>query len=322
MRFHNSTLQNGVDEMCSRMQQELRAIADNYIFEEAVSVRRAATFEAFVGDVANDQELLDRHVDYIRDNLEIDEETPDTFRLALGPTANFKLDEAQDLVRVEGLRGPLEEFFGFRASDGVNLLLKSYEDIKKAWNGNSRDSGALLNKFLKTWNARRDERPSFSTFLDSLRDDAGHVDWQHRLRDRLGLAHYEPQSGIPIPVALMVYSVKEVTAVARADAAPFACPTVLDSKPWGYYFPAPEVIHYGRAMALRTDGSEDNLQPEILHTRIEYKPSHIKALALIERQWGPKDLRDLRNHHLLKIRLALLDVPSAEGRPEFGEEMP
>lgn len=322
MQFNNVTLQNCVDALRSRMTQEERATADNYIFEEAVSAERTATFEVFVGDVASDQALLDRHVDYIKDNLEIDEETPDTFRLDLCPSAKIKLDEAQDLVRVEGLRGPLEEFFGFRASEGVDHLLKCYKDIREAWSDPSPDSNALLDKFLKTWNARRDERPSFSTFLDSLRDDAEHVDWQHRLRDRLGLAHYEPQPGNPIPVALMVYSVREVAAVARADAAPFACPTVLDSKPWPYYFPAPEVIPYGRAMALRTDGDEDSLQPEILHTRIEYKRSHIRALALIDRQWGPKELRNLRNHHLLKIRLALLENPSADGCPEFGEDMP
>lgn len=37
---------------------------------------------------------------------------------------------------------------------------------------------------------------------------------------------------------------------------------------------------------------------------------------------GPEELRDLRNHHLLKLRLALLDEPTADARPEFGEEIP
>jgi len=45
-------------------------------------------------------------------------------------------------------------------------------------------------------------------------------------------------------------------------------------------------------------------------------------MALIERPWGPEELRNLRNHHLLKLRLALLDEPAAAGRPEFGEDMP
>lgn len=322
MRFNSATLQNGVDVLRSRMPQEARATADNYFFEEAVSAERKATFEAFVGNVANDQALLDRHVDYIRDSLEIDGETPDTFLIDLRPSANSKPDEAQDIVRVESLIRPLEEYFGFRASDGDDLLLRGFQTILEAWNADSRDGSALIEKFLKTWNARRDDRPSFSTFLDSLRDDAEHADWQHLLRDRLGLAHYQPRPGMPIPVALMVYSVREVTAEARADAAPFTCPTVLDSKPWPYYFPAPKAMPYGRAMALRTDGDEESLQPELLHTRIEYERSHIRALALIDRQWGPKELKDLRNYHLLKIRLALLDDPAAEGRPEFGEDMP
>ena len=322
LRFDNSTLQNAVDELRLCTPQEHRATADNYVFEEAVSTERTSAFEAFVGDVANDQALMDGHVDYVRGNLEIDGETPDTFRIDLRPSGTNKPDEAQDLVRVEGLRGPLEACFGFRASDGYDVLLRHYETIKKAWQDGSHDGSALVDKFLEIWNARRDERPAFSTFLDGLREDAESADWQHLLRDRLGLAHYEPRPGTPIPVALMVYSVREVITAARADAVPITCPTVLDSKPWPYYFPAPEVMPYGRAMALRTDGGEESLQPEILHTRIEYKRSHIKAMALIERPWGPKELRDLRNHHLLKIRLALLDEPAAAVRPEFGEDMP
>ena len=100
----------------------------------------------------------------------------------------------------------------------------------------------------------------------------------------------QPQPGVSIPVVMMVYSVREVTAAARADAVPMTCPTVLDSKPWPYYFPAPVAIPYGRAMALRTDGGEESLQPELLHTKIKYKRSHIKAMALIERPWGRRSL--------------------------------
>lgn len=320
MQFNNATLQNGVDVLRSRTPQEYRAKADNYVFEEAVSDERRATFEAFIGDCASDQAVMDGHVDYVKENLEIDGETPDTFRIDLGPSGMGDRDEAQDLVRVEGLRGPLEAQFGFKASDGGDVLLQHYEKLKEAWEDGSPEGNALIDKFLATW--KRDERPGFAAFLDGLRDDAEHADWQHLMRDRLGLAHYDPQPGMPIPVAMMVYSVREVKAAARADAVPMTCPTVLDSKPWQYYFPAPEVIPYGRAMALRTDGGEESLQPELLHTKIEYKRSHIKAMALIERPWGPEELRNLRNHHLLKLRMVLLDDPAAAGRPEFGEDMP
>jgi hypothetical protein len=265
---------------------------------------------------------MDSHIDYVKENLEIDGETPDTFRIDLGPTGIGDIDKEQELVRVEGLRGPLMLHFGLAASDGIETLLKRYEELKAAWENSRAEDNALVDKFLSTWNGKRDERPAFAAFLDGLRDDAEHADWQHLLRDRLGLAHYQPLPAEPIPVAMMVYSVKEVTAVARADAQPMTCPTVLDSKPWPYYFPAPMAMPYGRAMALRTDWGDESLQPEILHTKIVYKRRHIKALALIERQWGPKELRDLRNHHLLKIRLALLDEPAAAGRMEFGEDMP
>lgn len=322
LRFGNTTLQSAVDTLRLSSPQKDRARADNYVFEEAVSAERKAVFEAFLGDCADPQALLDGHVAYVRNNIEIDGETPDTFRVDLGPTGADDRDEAQELVRVEGLYRPLADHYGLKESDGIAAVLKRYEELKAAWENNSPEDNALVTKFLWKWNRKRDDRPAFAAFLDGLRDDAEHDDWQHLLRDRLGLAHYQPQPGVPIPVALMVYTVKEVTVAARADAAPMTCPTVLDSRPWEYYFPTPEEIPYGRAMALRTDGGEESLQPELLHTRIEYKRSHIKAMALIERPWGPEELKNLRNHHLLKVRLALLDDPAAHGRPEFGEDMP
>lgn len=322
MRFSSATLQSAVDALRLCSAQEDRARADNYVFEEAVSAERKATFEVFLGVRADAQGLLDGHVDYVRNNLEIDGETPDTFRKDLRPAGTGDIDEAEELVRVEGLGGPLMLHFGLSASDGIDALLKCYEELKAAWENTSPGDNALVNKFLSTWNGKRDERPAFAAFLDGLRDDAEHADWQHLLRDRLGLAHYQPPPGLPIPVAIVVYSVKEVTSAAHADAQPVTCPTVLDSKPWPYYFPAPTAIPYGRAMALRTDGGEESLQPELLHTRIEYKRNHVRAMALIERPWGPAELKDLRNHHLLKVRLALVDEPAAAGRPEFGEDMP
>lgn len=322
MQFDNTTLQSALDALRLCSPQKDRARADNYVFEEAVSAERKATFEASLGDCADSQALLDGHVDYVKENIEIDGETPDTFRVDLEPSGTGDRDEAQELVRVEGLRGPLLAHFGLSEPVEIDALLEHYETLKAAWGSNSPEDNALFSKFLATWNRKRDDRPAFAAFLDGLRDDAEHANWQHLLRDRLGLAHYQPQPRVPIPVALMVYTVKEVTVAARADAVPMTCPTVLDSKPWEYYFPAPKEIPYGRAMALRTDRGEESLQPELLHTKIEYKRSHIKAMALIERPWGPEELKNLRNHHLLKVRLALLDEPTADGRPEFGEDMP
>ncbi len=322
MRFDNATLQNGVDALRLCTPQADRAKADNYAFEETVSAERKTKFENFLGDRANYQSLLYGHADYVQTNLWIDGETPDTFHIDLRPAGTGERDEAQELVRVEALGRPLEKHFGFAADDGVDLLLRHYETLKKAWEDGGADGNALIDKFLATWNAGRDERPAFVAFLDGLRGDAEDPDWPHLLRDRLGLAHHQPQPGLPIPVVKMVYNVREVAAAARADAVAMTCPTVLDCKPSPYYFPAPEALPYGRAMALRTDGGEEGLQPEVLHTKIIYKRSHIKAMALIERPWGPEELRVLRNHHLLKVRRALRDASAAAGRPEFGEDMP
>lgn len=246
--------------------------------------------------------LLRRHVDYVAECL-WEDNTPETFLRGLRPAGSDSPDEMQPLVRIEDLSWPL-------ASYGLE-----FEELDRAFSDGSPDSTSLVEDFLRHWNSIRDNRPTFAAFRDSVLADADSDDWQHLLRDRLGLAHFQPNSGEPIPVAQMVYSVRDVASAAPTDAAPFTTPTVLDSKPWEYFFPAPEGVPYGRAMALRTDGDEEDLQAEVLHTRIDYRREHLERLGRIERRWNLVEIKELRNYHLLRIQLA-------SGRHDFGEEMP
>lgn len=68
-------------------------------------------------------------------------------------------------------------------------------------------------------------------------------------------------------------------------------------------------------MALTDDGDEESLQAEVLHSRINYKRQHMDRIGWIEDRWGPVEVKRLRNHHLLLIRIA-------SGQHEFGEDMP
>ena len=175
----------------------------------------------------------------------------------------------------------------------------------------------MVDKFLDTWNGStlRDNRPAFAAFKDAVWDDLERPDWPRRLRDRLGLAHYDCAAG-PIPIALMEYSVADVNAAAAAF--PGACavtaPTVLDSKPWPFFFPAPPGLTCGRSMPLFEVADDADLLAEMLHFRLTYRRQHLVRLDEIRDPPPPYELKALRNHHLVALRIA-------SGREDYGEEI-
>jgi hypothetical protein len=261
------------------------------------SQARLEEFEKFCGSMTTAKGLKRRHVDYYKEYC-CEGDLPTTFNRAIDPPSHDSPDEMQPIVRVENLDRPLRE-------SGME-----WDELRSAIDDGDTD---FLDKFLIVWNDVRDNRPSFAAFRDSVLEDADDDDWPHLLRGRFDLAHFQPD-GVPIAVAQMVYTVKDVLAECPEGAAGITTPTVLDSAPWPYFFPAPREVSYGRAMALHEAGDDGSLQAEILHTRISYKKSHLTKIGRIDRKWGPAELKDLRNYHLLCIRVA-------SGREDFGEEM-
>lgn len=302
MHFWDSSSLGSWRQLRSRPEQADRAKADKYAFDEQVSTERQEAFEGFCGSMANPAALLRGHTDYVSERI-CEGNPPDTFVPALNPAASGEQDENQPLVRIESLERPMRAF-------GIK-----FDQLNAALPDDSPESLAMLDAFVQSWNDNRDNRPMFAAFRDSVLTDADSVDWPHELRNRLGLAHFQPGNGQRIPVAQMVYSVREVMHGAPADATAFTTPTVLDSRPWEYFFPAPKGVQYGRAMALTDDGDEESLQAEVLHARIDYKRQHMDRIGWIEDRWGPVEVKRLRNHHLLLIRIA-------SGQHEFGEDMP
>jgi hypothetical protein len=247
--------------------------------------------------------LRKAHADYWSEFVRVDEETPHTFLAALAPADLGPIDEAQKIVRIESLTRPL-------AKHGL-----TFERLKQAATNNE---ASVIDGFLSTWNTSnvRDWRPAFGAFKDEVMDDLANADWPARLRDRLGLAHYDCADG-PVPIALMEYSVAEVrtTATALAVSSAFTAPTVLDSGPWPFFFPAPTELCCGRTMALYEVADDKDLLAEILHFRIAYTREHLVRLDEIRAPPNAFDLRSLRNHHLLALQLA-------SGREDYGEEIP
>ena len=169
---------------------------------------------------------------------------------------------------------------------------------------------------MDLWNLARDNRPAFAAFQDQLWPEIKHAAWPHKLRDRLGLAHYGVGGG-PLSVALVEYTVDEVLREAAGSpdiAHPFCVPTFLDARPSSQFFPTPKELPAGAPMALFVIWSDEALIAEVLHSRLSYRRHHIKKFGEITVDGPEVDFRTLRNSHLAALQVAAV-------RDDFGEEL-
>jgi len=272
-----------------------RAQAYNIIFDELVSAKRQSCFESLYFDSEETlwPALAKRQSEYVRRYIETNL-VPHTFDPIMQPHGLGTLDEEQRLVRLELLKRPL------------NLYDISYPEFADAFSDNADE---LIQGFLDVWNLKRDQRPAFATFRREVSGDAAASDWAERLRDRLGLAHYDTAGGAE-PVAMLQYSVKEVLAEAQTAFA-VTVPTVLDSKPWPHFFPAPRELQCGRAMALSPCEDQERLVAEVLHSRITYRKEHIAAITELTTPAPRHGIGELRELHLLALQIL-------SGRADYG----
>ena len=276
------------------------AMGDNVWFEERVSPARWRHFEALAPDLPSPESLAAWQKDYCATYVRND--NPDTFRADLDPARLVPglLDTHQRIIRLESI-----------PSASLNEAGLTFGGLTRAFTGGD---DAVLDVFLQNWNARRDGRPAFAAWKDELRAELQHADWADRIRDRLGLAHYDPGPN-PIPVMLVEYDVASVVGAASRGGVrdAFACPTVIDSQPSPWFFPSPAGLAYGRTVNLRSGAP--SLLAEFLHLRITYTRAHIARLGEIRRPVdNAVDMRDMRNRHLATLR-------TESHRPDFGEDM-
>ena len=175
--------------------------------------------------------------------------------------------------------------------------------------GNAR---AFLERLLTVWNEERDQRPLFATteleVEDILADATG--DWADRLRNRLGLGHYDPAFLGPVDIFLMRYTVEEVIQALENNMGHPAIPTVLDGGFSQYFFPTPipaptcGETPYGHTLNLGLEDSESDYQMgiELLHPRIDYKPEHLYRVGVIQQPLAMPFER-ARSFHLPWLRL-------------------
>ncbi len=278
-----------------------RACADNIWFEECVSAARLGRFEAAARTLPAPSALKQWQTDYCRTYVQSDD--PETFHNDLDPArlGPGLLDTHQRIVRLECVPKGVLEKTGMEFDDLERGLLTA--------------NHAVLDVFLTQWNARRDHRPIFAAWKDELIDHLAHPGWADQIRDRLGLAHYNPREGGDIAVALMEYDVATVLRAATplGIRQAFVRPTVLDSTPWPWFFPSPSDLPYGRTVNL--DKTSAVFAAELLHVHISYTRDHMKRLGWIRKPADLVDVSHLRNRHLAVLR-------AAAHRPDFGEDMP
>ena len=183
MRFVDTKLQEALINWRISREVRERSAADNIWFEQRVSASRQEAFEREAIGATDHNSLRKAHADYWSEFIRVDEEEiPHTFQSALAPAGLGSIDDMQKIVRIESLTRPL-------AKHDI-----TFERLREAVTNNET---TVVEGFMATWNASniRDGRPAFATFKDEVIDDLGRPDWPTRLRDRLGLAHYDCADG-------------------------------------------------------------------------------------------------------------------------------
>jgi hypothetical protein len=229
---------------------ESQAIAENFILEERLPTAREERYGVFVNSPGDIGHWKGRHSKYIRNHIYLNVGIPETF--ADENRGNFwqGLEETQYLLRLENLNSALK-------------LAKEDEDILKAFqlcekflkDRHHADYLGFVEEFFSSWNAGRDQRPTWAGFWgevkDSFDDHGGNddPDWPNQVRDRFGLGHYDPQGGEPIPILLLRYRLSEVNGlVGRHGSA--AIPTVIDGDMGPFFCPTPINQQCGQALDL------------------------------------------------------------------------
>lgn len=221
---------------------------------------------------------------------------PETFRHD-GLVGHYRTADGHLLlVRVENVKRISE-----KAERTVDDLMALAE---KVISGSGPDTAPFqeLHSALYRWNSRRELRPAYVVFWEDVRDvlDESADIWPDRLRDRLGLCHYDPPAREPIPIFVFRYEVKSLPKLRnRGDARPLAVPTVLDGPFSPAFCPAPKGERTGSAVDL--SASLEQPAREVLHPFIRLGPDRLFRAGRVRRP-VPRDLATARAAHLLLVQ--------------------
>lgn len=307
MQFLDAGLNAVLDSWAADADPQERACAHNVLFDERISAPRRSIFEVYQDSATEPRTMRRRAVDYYEERVRTDRMLPDTFSASNAAANLGDLSPEQKMLRLECLFEPLDK-------TGV-----SFTALGQALGRHDRGSHTLVDDFLEQWNTRPDIRRnpvSFAAFQEECLDELAAPDWPDRLRDRLGLPHYNPTPA-PIPVALMLYEAGEITNQVARDAVAaqtFCAPTALDGSPYTQFMPTPYELNFGCPMGLDPIISDENLIAEVVHPRLRYQRRHLVRVGYVNTLIPPVNLINLRNAHIMALRLA-------SGRYDFGMDL-
>ena len=297
-------------------------MARNFVLDEGVVTERAASY-ASAGCTVPHRDLGDwkmLHAKYLKGHVFLPteddgppslldptepDEMPETFRHIDKGSPFLGTSATVMLVRVEELRFVADSIG--EPPDLVRSLVRKVLGGGKS--RNARDERAL-NDVLERWFCELDQRPVFAAFWEDVKDlfalePAKDQDgWADILRDRMGLAHFDPQARTSAAQEILVFRYP-VSALPRIKGTggkrrPLVTPTVLDGTFSDAFCPSPRGCTTGHVINLKT--ATGSLRREVLHPRLAFRASHLWRLGTLRRGVDHDDLHNQRAVHLLMIR--------------------
>lgn len=278
------------------------AYSHNYLFESRLSDERRKKYETHCvsRQVPASSSWVEAHAGHVQNTIKVSRPfVAQTFH-DINEEAQTDLGDDLVILRCEDLT---------RALSHHGCSLNPLQDWLAVRDGRQRkhitavQARSKLRGFLDDWNQQRKLWPAFAAFEHELGDarKLAKTDWPHELRNRLGMAHYDGKSSVP--VALMRIPVPDIKAAARAlNVAAFARPTVLDGEMNRYYYPTPADFPFGATLHLDPHLCGERMTAEILCLPLDYRVEHLVAVASVHLPPPEHCLRNLRNSHLLGLR--------------------
>jgi len=226
---------------------------------------------------------------------------PETFRF-VNPNSPFAYsDKGLHLIRTEEL-----SFIARYSGVPEDRLKDLAQDV--AEHGTSAKSFAEFESSLRTWTKKIELRPVFAAFWEDLADLFGTTpgndvsDWANRLRDRLGLAHYDPaQRGSSIDVLVFRYEIGCLAQIREfgPNVRALVSPTVLDGNLSYAFCPAPAGAKTGYTLDL---SGANTPRREVLHPTLAFRARHLWRIGTITEPVDLSSFETLRGLHLLWLQ--------------------
>jgi hypothetical protein len=300
------------------MANDDRFVARNFLLDEGVPTERAAAYRSAGAstDHSTDNDWQRKHNAYLYDavnkprppHVMLDSDDADhcaeTFRFFGADGPFLCTDRDQLLIRVVTLdfvmRSSAEPLDTLR-NLAAKVVLANAESLP------TDSAGSELDAILEEWVLRSDGRPIFAGFWVDVRDAfADHPmrdapGWEDDLRDRLGLAHYDPAVLGAIPILVLRYRVGDVARVKGADRSTrlLVPPTVLDGRHSRAFCPSPRPGDAGHTLDLST--RPELTCREVLHPPVEFRARHVFRVGTVTRP-TPVDLSMARAFHLVHLQ--------------------